>query len=389
MPMADDGTSGGDDWPEYGQAFAYDLFISYAHGPVGETGRGPLQSWSRQFQQLLKLNLPLLGVDPARIYFDNGTRAEDRVDSLAPLDEQFAAALKKSAMLQVHVSNHYLKSKWCAKELAAWLACQPTKPGSADRRISLIRVGDTGDKPWPDALQPGGTQLPGPFFHDRGTPVPWGLNQDFEQNVPSPAFNTALINEAGAIARRIEELKGELRRRAAEERQVRLMAAGAATGAPPPIYLHGRARERPLWDKVAADLTTVGMEIRPSRPAPDDDEQTPWGNYSKVASGCVAMVLVGNDPSDLDVELDVIGRDRRNYIRSRFGKFLPCAVLDRAGLKTPQAERSARLRDVDWLEAGHDDWPLTFKSWLETTAARVTADKYGVTPEPPEEGPQP
>lgn len=355
--------------------FRYDLFISYAHGPRDAKGRGPLQRWSQQFRDLLEVNLSLYLGRPARIFFDEGERLNESLDALAPLETQFAQDMAQSAMLQVHVSRPYLGSKWCAHELNGWLASLPTKLGGIERRISVVRVGDTGDTAWPEALAPNGTQLPGNRFHDEGSIIPWGFNLDFGGNAPSPAYSAELINTAGVIHRRLVELDSEARRRVAEAEQVRALDAG--TAGVRSVYLHGRVRETDLWNRTADELTRLDVEVRPVAPAPDEDEADVWKSLSRVASQCEAMLLVGGNAFELDADLDVVGRDRRAYIQSKFSKFLPCAVVDRTGLKNDRFLRAAKLRGIDWLDARTPEWGDGFRGWLGD-AARRTANKYGL-----------
>ena len=366
------GNSGG-----YAEVFRYDVFISYAHGPRDAAGRGPLKRWSHQFRDLLETNLEYFGIDPARIFFDDGARLDERLDPHAALATQFGEELAASAMLQVHVSPPYLKSEWCGRELAAWTAALPRKPGGPDRRISLIRVGDTADAPWPEALAPGGTQLPGVRFHDEGVVYPWGWNLDYDGAAPTAMFSDALTTTAAFLAKRIKEIQDDMQRRAAEARQVRMLEGG--TAGVKSVYLHGRERESALWQRTADDLRRLDVEVRPFNPAPDDDEGQEWESLSKVASRCEAMLLVGGDRYDLDADLDVVGRDRRNYIQAKFRKFLPCAVIDRANLGNAGFVRAAQLRGIDWLDAGRADWGDAFRSWLGDAAQRAAA-KYGLDP---------
>jgi hypothetical protein len=364
---------------QFSDAFRYDLFISYAHGLPGPNGDGPLKRWSRQFRDLLEENLSFLSGSPARIFFDDGSRADESLDPLATLETQFGEKLAQSAMLQVHMSKYYLRSKWCGRELARWLESLPDKVGGPDRRISVVRLSETGDIAWPDALAPSGTQLPGNRFHDRESELPWGFGRDFS-TAPTEAFNAELITTAGVIHRRLTEIREAFDRRAAEAAQVRALDAG--TSGVRSVYLHGRQREKEIWSRTAEELTRLDVEVQPFQPAPDDDEGETWNTLSKVASRCEAMLLVSADPFELGADLDMIGRERRNYIQSKFRKFLPCAVVDRTGLKNDLFLRAAKLRGIDWLDAQTPGWGGSFQSWL-VDAAKRTAAKYGIDPAPP------
>jgi hypothetical protein len=91
---------------------------------------------------------------------------------------------------------------------------------------------------------------------------------------------------------------------------------------------------------------------------------------------CDAMLLVGVEGFAVDDDIDLIGRDRRNYIRSRFQKYLPCAIVDCARISTPTRVRAAQNRGIEWL-----DWnaglPGRLRVWLQQSSERA-ADSYGV-----------
>jgi hypothetical protein len=89
------------------------------------------------------------------------------------------------------------------------------------------------------------------------------------------------------------------------------------------------------------------------------------------------MLLVGADDDTLDIDIDLIGSDRRELIFSGFGRYLPCAVVDMAGLGNPLFIRAAQRRDIGWIDGSQPKWPSQFQAWLSQTAGR-TADQYGV-----------
>lgn len=358
--------------------YVHDIFISYAHGPGDGHGTAPLKSWSKQFRGLLELNLQMYGIKPVGLWLDESPDRDRSLDPLAQLDDQFAAQIRSTAMLQVHVSEPYLASKWCRRELEIWNETLPDKPGSKDRRISVIRVGDTPRNAWPKALAPGRVQLPGNRFHTWGSPVPWGFNLDWKGHAPSQEFSTEIINAAAFISRRLRELKEELDRQVAEERQVQALVAGT----PASIYLHGRARRSHLWAETRDDLNGLGFEVRPASPAPDDDETEAWGKLTQIASRCQAMLLLGADQFELDNDLDVVGRDQRSLIHAKFQRYLPCAVIDRMGIGSDAFLTAARIRGSEWLDGTKQDWLDQVPGWLARSAEAATV-KYGLAPGAP------
>ena len=96
------------------------------------------------------------------------------------------------------------------------------------------------------------------------------------------------------------------------------------------------------------------------------------------------MVMVAADGVKLDFDLDVVGRERRNFIASKYKKYLPCAVVDRAGgLAKPARLSNARRFDIDWIDAPSCNWPQYIRTWLSASAGKVR-QRYGL-----EDGPRP
>ena len=183
-----------------------------------------------------------------------------------------------------------------------------------------------------------------------------------------------MINLTGFLKRRLVELDQELTRQAEQRRQIAMLQTGQVAA----IYLYGRAEHQARWNETANRLTEVGIDVRPGQPEPatvDEDEKR-REQLARIASRCDAMLLVGEDGFALDDDIDLIGRDRRNFIRSRFQKYLPCAVIDCAGISTPPRIRAAQIRGIDWLD-GNIGWPGSLSGWLQQASARA-ADSYGV-----------
>ncbi|MEA3065661.1 MAG: hypothetical protein QOJ27_2113 [Sphingomonadales bacterium] len=355
--------------------FTHDIFISYAYGPK-DGDYAPLKEWSSQFRALLQLNLQLAGINPLAIWFDDNRDRDHGIDALEELDKQFTAEIKASALLQTHVSSFYLGSRWCAQELAKWVEALPAKPGGKERRISIVRVGDTAGEPWPEALAPNGEQLPGHLFHEPATSVPLGINRDWKGRAPCDKFNQMMLDLSSVLRNRLLELEQELDQRAAERNQVRDLLSGN----PRSIYLHGRASRRAEWHETRDQLLGLGMEVRPLSPVPDDDEGPAWRKLTHIASRCQAMLLLGADQFELDDDLDVIGRDQRNLIQARFQRYLPCAVVDRKGLRSDAFVNAASIRGIEWLDGTKSDWTDDVPPWIARTAA-TAARKYGISPE--------
>jgi hypothetical protein len=354
--------------------FAHDIFISYAYGPK-DGDYAPLQHWSSQFRTQLKLSLELEGIEPLGIWFDDTRDSDHGIDALQTLGKQFTEHIAASALLQTHVSSFYLTSDWCADELAKWVETLPAKLGGKDRRISVVRVGDTTGKAWPDALAPNGDPLAGHQFHEPSSKVPLGINKDWRNLAPCDKFNKQMLNLASVLSKRLMELGQELDQRQAEIDQVKDLRSGN----PRSIYLHGRASHRAEWGETRDQLLGLGMEVRPLTPAPDDDEGPAWPKLTSIASRCQAMLLLGADEFELDDDLDVIGRDQRNLIQARFQRYLPCAVVDRKGLRSEAFVNAAAIRGIEWLDGTRSGWTADVSPWIARTA-EIAARKYGVSP---------
>ncbi len=118
----------------------------------------------------------------------------------------------------------------------------------------------------------------------------------------------------------------------------------------------------------------------PGEPEPldADDDSRKRNEYARLASRCDAMVLVGADGLNLDFDLDVVGRERRNFIASKYRKYLPCAVFDRRGnLARPARVSNARRFGIDWIDPNACDWPDYIKVWLQSSAEKVR-QRYGL-----------
>lgn len=357
--------------------YAYDVFMSYAHGDARNAGTSQLKRWSHQFRDLLCETLDSYGLKPpVRIFLDESDNPDDALDRAAELGPELDAIVSSSALLQVMMTPHYLDSRWCARELATWVQTSSQRSGSSDRRITVARVRDTGSANWPAALcDEQGEQLPGWRFHGGNEDFPPGWAKDWKNCVPD-GMEDSFLKFASFLCRRLKELDEELEQRA---RQAALVA-GLGEGKFERIYLYGREDERDAWASVYDDLDRIGVMVSPGEPEPldADDDSRKREAYARMASRCEAMVMVGNDPIKLDCDLDVIGHERRQFIWSKYKKYLPCAVVDRNGaLGQDWRIRNAQRRKIDWLRTDDCDWPGCIQTWLKGSAREV-ADRYGI-----------
>src|SRR4051812_12068392 len=92
--------------------YHHDIFVSYSHGDVEGSGHSLLKTWTKQFFELLRENLALSLERAPSMFFDEGSHPAEAVDPLAPLNEHLTKAVEGSALLQVLMSPHYLRSTW-------------------------------------------------------------------------------------------------------------------------------------------------------------------------------------------------------------------------------------------------------------------------------------
>jgi hypothetical protein len=190
------------------------------------------------------------------------------------------------------------------------------------------------------------------------------------------ALGSGTVFGLGTEGASLVELENELIRQERERRQIAALQARQIAA----IYLYGRVDYQDLWRKAERQISGLGIEVKPGEPEPADVEESERfrERAARIASRCDAMLLVGAEGFALDDDIDLIGLDRRNFIRSRFQKYLPCAVVDCAGIRTSPRVRAAQNRGIDWLD-GSNGWPESLKGWLQQASARA-ADSYGVAP---------
>ena len=366
-----------------GHGYEFDMFFSYAHGDVRRTGDAQLKRWSKQLYQALSDTLDSLNLKPPpRIFFDESDAPGDGLNKTAHLAPELAEKVRASALLQIVMSPQYLESEWCRRELEAFEAAAAERGGSVSGRLFIAKAMDTEDLPWPAQLTDAeGNKTVGWEFHRRGSPLPYGWMTDWHGNIP-PEMHQAFREMASQIQRRLRAFDSELTEKARKTELVDWLEKGEIER----IYLYGRNDEVAEWEATWKELDGLGIVVTPGEPEPldADDDSTKRNEYARLASRCDAMVMVAADGVKLDFDLDVVGRERRNFIASKYKKYLPCAVVDRAGgLAKPARLSNARRFDIDWIDAPSCNWPQYIRTWLSASAGKVR-QRYGL-----EDGPRP
>lgn len=357
--------------------FDFDMFFSYAHGDVRGKGDAQLKRWSKQLYEALSETLDSLNLKPPpRIFFDESRDSGDGLDKAAHLLPELAAKVRASALFQIVMSPHYLESDWCRRELEAFTQAPAAQDKGVSGRVFIAKAMDTDSLAWPPALCDGeGNKTVGWEFHRRGSPLPYGWMTDWNGNIP-PEMHQAFMEMASHIQRRLRAFDSELTEKARKTELVDWLEQGQVER----IYLYGRSDETSEWEATWKEIDDLGIVVTPGEPEPldADDDAAKRTEYARLASRCDAMVMVAGDGVKLDFDLDVIGRERRNFIASRYQKYLPCAVIDRGGrLAKPARLSNAKRFDIDWIDAGSCDWPDYIRTWLQASAGKVR-QRYGI-----------
>ncbi|HEX8654362.1 MAG TPA: toll/interleukin-1 receptor domain-containing protein [Allosphingosinicella sp.] len=353
------------------------MFLSYAHADVDGGGDSPLKIWSQQFYRSLLSTLRSFELDPLpRIFLDEAPRQENGLNRAGHLAPELMDTVRQSALLQIVMSPQYLKSEWCRRELEIFLNSLPDKKGSARDRVIIAKALDTDGSSWPAALcDEEGNKTVGWQFHDHDKFFPYGWMTEWGRHIP-PEMGGALFDMAHFIKRRLEQIDDELTERQKKSELVGWLERGEAER----IYLYGRSEDEAEWEAVWKEIDKLGLMVEPGEPEPldVDDDSVKRNQYARLASRCDAMVMVGADGLKLDFDLDVVGRERRNFIASKYKKYLPCAVIDRCGsLARPARVSNAKRFGIDWIDPNACDWPDYIKTWLQSSAESVR-QRYGV-----------
>ncbi len=359
-----------------GKPFEYDLFVSYSHGTIEGAGLSPLKRWSDGFIRELESELrvhPKFGRDLV-LFFDDHHRPDQGLDPTTGLTEQLRSEIGGAAILQVLMSDHYLKSQWCADERDWWLRKQTELGLSHDQRIVIARVWPTSD-PWPAPfVDERGNQLVGFCFYDkeRAEMRP----QPYEWPSPDPTskgpFREQMLDLVGWLWRKIEMLKARVDERNRAQKDAATLAADTGQV----LYLHGRVEHTTAWQKANEALSAKGFTVLPGEPDAVDGDPAAAQQIRRrrveTLSGCDALLLLGTeDGRALDADLVVVGRQDRQSARAFSNRYLPCGLLDTVGqpIATTERRKAARGLQVDWIDSTREPWTADVQQWLTQKSA--------------------
>ena len=362
-----------------GEPFKYDICASYSHGDPKGAGTSKFKSYSQGLLRELETELkahPTFG-DKLTVFFDDHDEPGEGLDPNSALTEQLRTAMGQSAIFTVLMSDHYLRSKWCADEREYWLKNGSTLAFDHSERLSVARIWNTTEK-WPSMLvDERGNPLVGTCYFDQAhvATAPWPYAWPEPDAETKDPFRRILLSQIGLIWQQIEKLKTRLdAQRRAQQDVARLSDDSGQV-----LYLHARSENEEIWSKTSDALTEQGFTVLPSQPEPvetDPDKALRVRNRRvETLSGCDALLLVGsNDGPAVEADLVVVGRQDRDSARALGRRILPCALLDTVGapVATGRRTEAARRLRVDWLDCTSPPWVGKVHEWLtqKSTEAR-------------------
>jgi hypothetical protein len=236
----------------------FDVFISYAKAE-NDIPAGAGKGWVTVFFETLRAELGKSAYGKQfgiQLWWD-----QTELDGSAPLHPQILDTLPKTQLIVVLLSPSYLKSDWCEKERAKFLAAKAGQP-LADKRVFLVDLGNVQRDDRPEEFQ----DLVGFPFHSEG--------EKFGHPVPDARFERHLSFFSGVkkLAERIASRLAELGPRAPQTETAKSRQTDPAPLAT--VYLSETTNDLDeLREQLAEDLNQHGFRVIPDDRLPKDLEQ--------------------------------------------------------------------------------------------------------------------
>jgi hypothetical protein len=272
------------------------------------------------------------------------------------------------------MSPWYLKSDWCTKERHWWhegtRSLAPTIASGFDRAF-ICRLMDSVEDEWPQIFKDlEDIAKKGFWLYDRAKPkherVPWGWIGSEDDKAD---YKKCVVKVSGRIASRLEEIKVRLE----EERKAQEAFAKLQADTGQVLYLYTRPDLRDPFDSTFDRLQCAGYAVVPDAPTPLLRDGRLDDRQAQKLLTSDAMVLLGADDPEVDMDIVVVGTTSRRLAKARSIKPLPCAVYDLIG-KARHPERrliNARNLGIAWIDSTVPDWSTDLKAWLQGTTAAV------------------
>jgi hypothetical protein len=359
-----------------GPPFEHDIFFSYAHADVDGTGDAEIKAWCQRFANDLRKALRRFP-EFARLslYLDESPREGERLDETAELTPALRKAAGDAALLCAMMSPWYLKSEWCTKERDWWhegtRTLAPSIASGFDRAF-IGRLMESAEDQWPEIFKdPENVAKKGFWLYDRAKPeferVPWGWIGSEEDKA---GYKKCVIVVSGRIAARLKEINRHLE----EDRKAREAVAKLRAAEGQVLYLYTRPDLRDPFEHTFDRLQDAGYAVVPNTPTSLMRDGRLDGRQAQMLLTSDAMVVLGADDPEVDMDIVVAGTTSRRLAEARSNKRLPCAVYDLVGrARHPERRRiNARNLRIAWIDGTEPEWPTDLRAWLHGAAMGAT-----------------
>lgn len=243
----------------YVPGYDYDVFVSYAHVDNKPMIAGdPESEWvSSLIEKLKTLLAQKLGRDVAKVWRDPA------LEGHAPITPEISKAIAASGTLLLILSEGWLASDWCRRELSLFIESLREKGGTGaatSKRIFVVARSDIERERWPDAVR----DQPGYTFHARE-------GSGYSRTLGVPKFDP----DDKIYVRSLDDLSRELASRlkalaagnpAGQERAPESPASPAPARADggPAVYLAEVPDDMfELWEQVQRQLKQANIAVFP------------------------------------------------------------------------------------------------------------------------------
>ncbi|MCP4259764.1 MAG: TIR domain-containing protein [Planctomycetes bacterium] len=247
-----------------GAGFEHDVFVSYSHGILPESGEdSDLKAWTRalikKFKEHIGLSLEVQG-QPIKVWYDA------KLSGNVALTETLKQEVETSATLLIIMTRNYLSSEWCKKE-REWFENEIKGRGDSIENVFVVRAMATQGEDWPDFLKDGfgETVLGFPFCEEaKGRAArPFGWVKP-EASSTQQQFVDSLTELASAMATRLDEIRKK-------HPTPRTTGDGAEAGMPleitswPVLVVPGTEGVQAFCQEIRALLKEKGCMLLPAK----------------------------------------------------------------------------------------------------------------------------
>ena len=334
--------------PFLGPPFEHDVFVSYAHGRGGK-----LLRWSQRLIEELEGDI----LDLVTEFDDVDIFIDPDLDPTRPLTQQLRGTVQSSGLLLIIMSEHYLQSDWCQKELS-WFESELKGCQASGGLVVVVHVQSTNAESWPDCLkdEDGHTLIGFTFYSRSGNsnkvihPHGWPLPQP--ENPNHRHYYEELGKLSTIVTKRLREIKKRPALRASTQPSALMTPANGQTN----IYLQAPRSEIDVWRLTKQVMEASGYRVFPEAlPDIDGDFKAIQDERKKrlrlLDEEAHALCLLGSrEGNGLDREIEAVVNDRTSL--QAFGKDIPCALLHRGGGEMRLAEELG----LEIIDHDADDW---------------------------------